>query len=156
MIELTIPGRGIIKLKHLVCDVNGTLAIDGKLSEGLTRKLSLLGDRLQVHLITANTHGYQDLIDRQLNLTATRVSAGQEAQQKAEFVNSLDPDQVIAIGQGANDTDMLATAQIGIGILSPEGLATSALLAADIIVPNIQAALDLIEKPLRIVATLRS
>jgi soluble P-type ATPase len=31
MIELNIPGRGIVKLDTLVCDVNGTLAMDGVL-----------------------------------------------------------------------------------------------------------------------------
>ena len=28
MIELNIPGRGQLELKHLVCDVNGTLAVE--------------------------------------------------------------------------------------------------------------------------------
>ena len=60
-----------------------------------------------------------------------------------------------AIGQGANDAAMLKVAAIGIGILSTEGLAGETLLAADIIVPDIYAALELFEKPLRMVATLR-
>ena len=34
MIELNIPGRGLIQLKHLVSDVNGTLALDGQLLDG--------------------------------------------------------------------------------------------------------------------------
>jgi soluble P-type ATPase len=62
---------------------------------------------------------------------------------------------VVAIGQGANDAAMLEAAVIGIGILSQEGIAQRALLAADILVPNIFAALELLDKPLRIVATLR-
>ncbi|MCJ7724477.1 MAG: hypothetical protein MUP03_10130, partial [Anaerolineales bacterium] len=31
MIELNIPGRGELRLQHLVSDVNGTLAVDGEL-----------------------------------------------------------------------------------------------------------------------------
>ena len=40
MIELNIPGRGLVSLEHLVCDVNGSLAVDGQLLEGIPRLLS--------------------------------------------------------------------------------------------------------------------
>lgn len=155
MIELNIPGRGTIQLKHLVCDVNGTLAVDGQLYEGMPRLLTTLQDRLTVHLLTADTHGKQAIIDQQLNLQAVRVQPRNEAAQKAEYVQQLNADQVAAIGQGANDAAMLKTAAIGIGILSDEGIASETILAADIIVPNIYAALAMFEKPLRIVATFR-
>jgi P-type E1-E2 ATPase len=155
MIELNIPGRGVIQLEHLVSDVNGTLAIDGKLHDGLIRKISLLRDRLEIHLLTADTHGHQHIIDQQLNLKAVRIQKGQEAEQKAAFVRALGTDKVIAIGQGANDAGMLKAAVIGVGLISIEGSATETLLAADLIVPDIYAAFDLLEKPLRIVATLR-
>jgi len=39
MIELTIPGRGTILLHHLVCDVNGTLALDGQLIDSVAGAL---------------------------------------------------------------------------------------------------------------------
>jgi len=155
MIELNIPGRGRIQLEHLVCDVNGTLAVDGQLFEGLPRLIKALQDRLTVHLLTADTHGKQTIIDHQLSLQAVRVQPGKEAEQKAEFVRQLNAAQVAAIGQGANDAAMLKTAAIGIGILSAEGIASETILAADLIVPDIYAALTLFEKPLRIVATLR-
>jgi soluble P-type ATPase len=50
---------------------------------------------------------------------------------------------------------MLKAAALGICVLSPEGSAAETLLAADIVVPNIAAVFDLLDKPLRIVATLR-
>ncbi len=103
MIELNIPGIGQIELEHLVCDVNGTLAVDGKLQAGLVRRLSTLKDRLSLHLLTADTHGKQELIDRQLNLEAVRVQPGKEALQKAEFIRELGAERVVALGQGAND-----------------------------------------------------
>ncbi len=155
MIELMIPGRGTIQLEHLVCDVNGTLAVDGHLFEGLPRLLKALQDRLTIHLLTADTHGRQTIIDQQLGLQAVRVKPVEEAQQKAEYVRQLNATQVAAVGQGANDAAMLETAVLGIGIISAEGLARETLLAADIIVPDIYAALELLNKPLRIVATLR-
>ncbi len=155
MIELNIPGFGILRLEHLVCDVNGTLAVDGQLAEGLPRSIRALRDRLQIHLLTADTHGKQALIDQQLGLQAVRIQPGNEAGQKAEYVHRLGAEQVVAIGQGANDAAMLQAAALGICILSREGSASQSVLSADILVPDIHAALELLEKPLRIVATLR-
>ncbi len=62
---------------------------------------------------------------------------------------------VVAIGQGANDAGMLGTAALGICVLSPEGTAVVTLMGADLVVANIYEALEILEKPLRIVATLR-
>ncbi len=155
MIELEIPGRGNLQLKRLVLDVNGTLAVDGRLLEGVAKRLSALRDRLEVHLVTADTHGQQFAIDRQLNLQAVRLQPGDEAAQKAAFVRSLDAGTVAAIGQGANDAEMLRLAALGICVLSREGTAVETLLAADLAAPDILSALELFEKPLRLVASLR-
>jgi soluble P-type ATPase len=51
---------------------------------------------------------------------------------------------------------MLRSAGLGICILSVEGLAIETLMAADMVLPDIYSALELFEKPLRIVATLRT
>ncbi len=155
MIELNIPGRGQIQLDHLVCDVNGTLAMDGQLLQGVKMQLLGLRDRLQLHLLTADTHGRQAQIDHQLGLQAVRVGPGGESQAKAQYVHRLGAPRVVAIGQGANDAGMLQEAAIGICVLSPEGVYRETLQAADLLVPNIQAALALLEHPLRLVATLR-
>jgi P-type E1-E2 ATPase len=155
MIELNIPGHGLIQLQHLVCDVNGTLAVDGQLTKGVKQRLSALRDRLSLHLLTADTHGKQKYIDRQLNLKAIRIHPVNEAEQKADYVQKLGAGMSVAIGQGANDAGMLRAAALGICVLSPEGTAVETLLAADLVVANIFEALDLLKKPLRIVATLR-
>jgi P-type E1-E2 ATPase len=155
VIELNIPGCGLLRLQHLVTDVNGTLAVDGQLLEGLAKRIGLLNDRFTIHLLTADTHGRQTVIDRQLHLTAVRIPAGNEARQKAEYVRNLGAESVVAIGQGANDAAMLKEAALGICVMSQEGAATEALLSADLVLPNIAAALELLDKPLRIVASLR-
>jgi P-type E1-E2 ATPase len=155
MIELNIPGKGTIQLEHLVSDVNGTLAVDGQLAEGVPRLLTDLRDRLELHLLTADTHGKQKYIDQRLNLQAARIPPGNEGQQKANYVQELDAQHVIAIGQGANDAAMLKAAAIGICVLSREGAAVETLLSADLVVPDIYTALELLEKPLRLVASLR-
>jgi len=155
MIELSIPGRGSLWLQHLVTDVNGTLAVDGGLIDGLARRIASIQDRLSIHLLTADTHGRQAAIDRQLNLTATRLSPGNEQEQKRSYVEQLGADSVVAIGQGANDASMLKAAALGICVISTEGAAVETLLAADILAPDILAAFDLLDRPLRLVATLR-
>ena len=155
MIELNIPGRGLIQLQHLVCDVNGTLAVDGQLLDGVKQRLSTLRDSLTLHLLTADTHGKQDIIDLQLGLKAVHIQPGNEAEQKENYVQKLGAGTIVAIGQGANDAAMLRRAALGICVLSPEGTAVETLKGADLVVANIYEALDILEKPLRIVATLR-
>lgn len=155
MIELIIPGRGNLNIEHLVMDVNGTLALDGVLLEGVAKRIGALRDRLEIHLLTADTHGRQVIIDQLLNLQAMRIRGGREAEQKAEYVRRLGADRVAAIGQGANDALMLREAALGLCVLSLEGLATETLAAADLLMPDILSALDLFDKPLRLIASLR-
>jgi P-type E1-E2 ATPase len=155
MIEINIPGRGTLQLEHLVSDVNGTLAVDGVLMDGLAQRIASVRDRITVHLLTADTHGKQAAIDQQLNLTATRLTGGNEQEQKRAYVKKLGSEKVIAVGQGANDARMLKEAALGICVMSQEGAAVETLLSADIVVPNIFVAFDLLDKPLRIAATLR-
>ncbi len=50
---------------------------------------------------------------------------------------------------------MLREAALGICVLSLEGLAVETLTAADLLMPDILSALDLFEKPLRLIASLR-
>jgi P-type E1-E2 ATPase len=155
MIRFNIPGLGDYNLEHLVMDVNGTLAVDGQLIEGVAEKIASLRSQLTIHLLTADTHGRQAAIDGQLGLTAVRITPGGEALQKAEYVRRLGSEKVGAIGQGANDADMLAAAGLGICVMSMEGVAKETLLASDLIASNILSALELFEKPRRIVASLR-
>ena len=155
MIELNIPGQGIFQIEYLVCDVNGTLAVDGILLPGITTLIRKIQDRVKVYLITANTHSKQHTIDVQLGIEAKIIQKGEEAFQKRDFINQLGADKVIAIGQGANDADMLKTAAIGICVFSEEGTAIGTLLAADIVINDGLTALKLVQNPMRLIATLR-
>ena len=152
---MTIPGRGIIKINSLVLDVNGTIALDGALLPGVLEKLRLLKDRVDIFMVTSNTYSRQNNIDLLLDMRAQIILKGNEISQKKDFINQLNSENVIAIGNGANDVGMLEAAAIGICVLSPEGTNVKTLMTADIVVPDILTALELIENPLRIVATLR-
>jgi P-type E1-E2 ATPase len=155
MIEINIPGYKTLRLQHLALDVNGTIAKDGQLLEGVAELLKALHTKLDIHLITADTHGRQETIDSLLQLKATRISADNQRQAKLEFIESLDPSAVVAMGNGANDSAMLERAALGVCIIGPECSAVDALLKADVVAPNIQAGLELLLYPKRLVATLR-
>ena len=143
-------------LKHLVLDVNGTIALDGQLIDGVIKRIASIRTKLEVHLLTANTYGSIHRVEEYLNLKADLLSKGGEAEQKALFVEQLGSQNVAAIGQGANDALMLKKASLGICVLSEEGTAQSAFQACDLFLPNINAALDLFEYPLRLIASLRA
>jgi len=156
MIELAIPGRGIIELEYAVFDVNGTLATDGVLIDGVADKIALLRGKLDVRLLTADTHGKQVEIDQQLRFMADRLQpGGREREQKADYVYALGASKAAAVGNGANDVDMLKAAAIGIAVIGHEGLSGEALATADIVVNDVHDALDLLLNPKRLIATLR-
>jgi len=155
MLAIDIPGRGQLQLHHLVLDVNGTLAVDGILIDGVVAGLKRLKGTLDIHLLTADTHGRQAELDRQLGLTAVRIPPGGESEAKAAFVRDLGADGVVAMGQGANDAGMLREAAIGVAVMSTEGTSVEALTAADLVVPDILLGLALIEHPMRLKASLR-
>ncbi len=156
VLNLTIPGRGTYNLRYLALDVNGTLTRDGELLPGVEDRLRDLRNHLEIRLISADTFGRLDAIARRLNLPAHRLSAGMpEPEQKARLIEQLGPASVIAVGNGANDVEMLRAAAIGVAVVGPEGCAAEVLLAADVVVLSILDALDLIRSPARLVATLR-
>jgi P-type E1-E2 ATPase len=143
--DITIPGRGIYSVKHLI--------------DGVSDQLWALRDTgLAIHWITADTRGRQAALDSELGWPAARITTSLpqgEAAQKAAFIRDLGAECVVAIGSGANDVAMLREAALGIAVLGPEGLAVEAILAADLVAPDIHAALALLQDPARLVATLR-
>jgi P-type E1-E2 ATPase len=155
MIEIDIPGFANLHFQHLVLDVNGTLAKDGQLLEGVRELLNELRSSLDIHLITADTNSTQDIIDKELGFTAVRIPVQNQVQAKLDYIEQLGANTSVAIGNGANDADMLERAALGIAIIGPEGSAIKTLLNADIAVTDVRAALELLLHPKRIIATLR-
>ena len=155
MIDIAIPGRDPLHLKYLVLDMNGTLALDGQLLSGVRERLELLSAQLEIWLISADTYGTLSTIAPTLKVTLRRMEPQAGTAQKGALVDELGATQVAAIGNGANDADMLRRAALGMAVLGPEGLAAACLNAADLLAPNIEAALDLLLRSRRLVATLR-
>lgn len=155
MIEIDVPGRGIVAVSHLVLDVNGTIARDGSLLPGVVDALRELRSAASVVAVTADTHGTARDLEAAAGVQVHVIGRGEEAEQKLRLVEELGAQTVMAIGNGANDAGMLRAAAVGVCVIGPEGAATPAVLASDIVVTSIVDALDLLRVPRRLVATLR-
>jgi P-type E1-E2 ATPase len=156
MIEIDVPGWRRFRLSDLVLDVNGVLALDGKLLPSVPARIARLQPALGVHLLSADTYGLAMAIAADLGVSITRLrDDGNGAAQKAAYVRDVGSAAVVAIGNGRNDAEMLGEAALGIGVMGHEGLAGPALLASDVIVGSVHEALDLLLYPKRLIATLR-
>jgi soluble P-type ATPase len=155
VLTVEIPGYRRLALEHLALDLNGTLALDGEVLPGVAERLAALSPHLQIYLLTADTRGRGADTATALGIRLHRLTPGDEAAQKRAFVESLGAERVVAVGNGANDAEMLSVVALRVAVLGPEGLAQAAWQNADLIVPDIGAALDLLLHPQRLVATLR-
>ncbi len=156
MIEIAVPLREPLRLQYLILDMNGTIALDGELLPGVGERLAALSQVLEIWLITADTQGTLATVASTLPVKVRLLEPGTGGPQKAALADQLGAAQVAAIGNGANDAEMLRWAALGIAVLGPEGLATASANAADVVAPSIEAALDLLLHPRRLIATLRS
>jgi len=156
MIEFKITGSENIKAEHLVLDYNGTLAIDGELIPGVKEKLNALANKINIHVITADTFGTAQKNLQNVLCKCIVLHQTEQQIQKKDFIEHLGIQKVIAIGNGSNDALMLKNAALGIVVIQKEGASVTSLKNADIVCQDIIDALDLLTNPLRINATLRT
>lgn len=156
MLELDIPGFDQLRLEHLVLDYNGTIAMDGHLLLGIREELRKLAEDFSIHVVTADTHHRAAAQLEGLPVSLTILGCEAQAESKLEYVRNLGAQSVVAIGNGRNDRLMLEAASLGIAVIQREGAAIAALTSADLVVPSILEAIDLLRHPKRLVATLRS
>ncbi|MEA4924971.1 MAG: ATPase P [Syntrophomonadaceae bacterium] len=156
MVEIYLPGRDIARvLGSLILDLNGTLTVDGCLIEGVNSRLQELKTVLQIYLVTSDTLGSGSSIADDLGIPIIKVGRAGGGADKLDFLNKIGAEQTAVIGNGYNDRLILENAGFAIAVAGPEGCCTQALIKADLVVTNILDALDLLLKPLRIIATLR-
>ncbi len=156
MIELEIPGGEPLKITHLVLDYNGTLACDGELLEGVSEKMKDLAIHLELHVITADTHGTVAKKLAGLPCSIEIIGLSDQDKQKEAYVRQLGANTVAAIGNGRNDRLMLKEAALGFVLVQKEGASISAILQADIMCTDVIDVFDIILKRSRLKATLRN
>jgi len=152
---IVIPNFKTIKIKHIVCDYNGTVAKDGSVLPQIKSLFDKLNQRYTLHVITSDTFGS---VTDQLEGYGTEIkilTSDDHTQEKADFVSFLGADTCVCIGNGNNDREMLRTAAIGIALLGDEGCSKDAMFNSDIVCKNIDEALSLLLEIKRLIATLR-
>ena len=157
MLKIDIPGYGTLELRHLVMDYNGTIARDGKVLPELLEPLSALARDLRLFVLTADTHGTAaaECGATGLPLQIMTFPSDKAAASKLEIIRGLGPEGVCAIGNGRNDLPMLSEAGLSITVLGQEGSFGALLGAADVVCLSMLDALMLLQKPSRLIATLR-
>lgn len=156
MIDLIIPGFRNLQIRHVVCDYNGTLALDGVLLPGVPELIRELASEVQIHVVTADTFGIAASQLAGLPIELTIIPVADQAEAKLDVVSNLGADGVFAIGNGLNDRKMLGAAAIGVALIQCEGASASTLASADLVSTSIEDALNLLRHPKRLIATLRS
>jgi P-type E1-E2 ATPase len=156
MLHIEIPGFKILDMEHLVLDFNGTLAVDGKLMVGVEERLNALATDLQIHIVTADTFGHATEAVQGVRAKLNILGPEAQAEAKLAYIEPLGVERVVCIGNGRNDHRMLKAAALGIAVSGREGTATEAIQAADLFIPTVQDALDLLTRFQRLIATLRS
>jgi len=155
--KLKIPGlRGKneeLEIKTIILDLNGTLTIGGKIVPGVKKRLLKLKKKgLRLIFFSGDTRGNAYNIAKSLGIEFIKAAHGEEKKKEAEKLN---PESCAAIGNGLIDLLKMKTVKLGIVTLQAEGVHIKTLLAADIVVPTINDALDLFIDVSRLIATLR-
>lgn len=153
MLKVDIPGFGAMELRYAVLDLNGTLTYRGSLIDGVAERIDVLRSHLDVHILSSDTFGTREGCAFLLQVQYSKVATCQD---KVRFLEHLGPSECVAIGNGANGTGMLRLAGLGICVVGPEGAASAAIVAADIVCHSIVEALDVVVDGQLLTATLKN
>ena len=155
MIQIDIPGRETITIEHLVLDYNGTVAEDGHLIPGVAERLAELKELVEVHVLTADTYGTVRAQCDPIGIHVETFPRAGAAECKLEIVEKLGAN-VMCVGNGFNDVLMFGPAALSVAVIEKEGTFAGLIAHADVLTTSILDALDLLLKPGRLKATLRS
>ena len=146
----------------ILLDLNGTIATDGKIKEGVKERLSILKEKAEIYILSADTFGTLNDIANDLNVKGMKVDREKYGSEKIaklkilEELKKLNTDKkIIAIGNGNNDELLLKNADLGICVIGDEGAWSKTILSSDIVVKDINDALDLLLNENRLKATIR-
>ena len=158
MRKINIPNYGIITIKNLLFDINGTLQFQGKISPDLIIKFEELKKIYKIYLISADTRGNLKEIAETLDVDYIKIKPQgiTEAVAKNNELIRLGKNVTVAVGNGNNDALMLKNAVIGIVIIGNEGASIKCIMNSDVALPSPLSALDFLLDEKIMIATLRS
>lgn len=142
-----------IELDSIALDLNGTLAVGGLIKETTKQRISLLKKKgFNFFLISGDARGNASKIAEELGIN---LFIAKNSREKLTAVKKIPSKNIIAIGNARIDLGMFKKAKLKIITLQAEGIHTSIILKADIIVPNINDALDLFIDEKRFLSTMK-
>ena len=156
MILYQIPGREDIEIENVVFDYNGTIAVNGKLINGVLKLVNELSEYVNIYILTADTYGSVEKECLNINgkiLTFPKENAGES---KRDIVKSLDSHKTLCLGNGFNDIPMFEEAVLSIAIIEGEGASGKLLTKAHIVVRDILDGINIVLNSNMVKATLRN
>ena len=167
MIRIEVPGRErAFEISAVAVDFNGTIARDGELIDGVAERMRALADAgVEVHVLTADTYGTVEAQCAGLGARVRTFAHAGAGACKEEIVRELaavagrEPGAgsgVCAIGNGFNDAAMFQAADLRICVIDAEGAWPGLFAVSDVAVTSPVDAFDLLLRPNRLRATLRS
>lgn len=141
------------ELDTIVIDLNGTLSVKGKIPYGVwwrIRRLRRMG--FEILLLTGNQRHNAAFIAHHLGMTFVEAH---NAKEKGKAMRHLPSKNIVAIGNARIDIETFKNAKISIATLQDEGIHPEILKYVDILVPSINAALDVLIDPDTFAATMK-
>lgn len=149
-----IPGYGNLEIKTIILDLNGTLSVGGSVPSGVKERLTELKQKgFKLVFFTGNTRNDADQLAADLGV---EWKLAKDAEGKRVLATELEPETCASVGNGLIDLQLMQTVKLRIVTLQAEGVHVQTLMNSDIVVPNINDALDLFIDVQRLIATLRS
>ena len=96
--RIDIPGYKILDLNYLVLDYNGTIAIDGRITEAVRKQLGKLAELYEIYVVTADTHGTAGRNCADLPVHIHTFPSGAAAYEKEKIVEALGKEQCVCMG----------------------------------------------------------
>ena len=153
--KIEIPSYKTLDLKYLMLDYNGTIAVDGKIPDFVRKKILALSQQFEIYILTGDTHGNVKKECENLPVQIFKCPYEHGAEAKAEFVRTMGKEHCVCIGNGRIDLFMFQEAELSIAVIGEEGAYGKLVAESDLCVRSMSEALELLEKPKRLIAGLR-
>jgi len=153
--KIAIPNYKELEIDKIVFDINGTLASDGELIEGVEEGINRLAEEFDIYIVTADTFGTASEIIKKVDAELVLDEKDEGAAFKGDYVDSLGSSSVVAVGNGNNDLEMIKKAELGIAVLGPEGASAETMQNADLVIRDINDLFEILTTPNKLKASLR-
>lgn len=110
-----------IVVKHVVCDLHGTVAVNGTIDPVIPPLFHELEKKgVKVHILTADADGKAAELCKAIPLKPSIIKGENPSQEKLKYVEALGGG-IVYIGNGASDYRAAAIAAVSFGVCSEEG-----------------------------------